>query len=401
MKKALSLILALVMCLSLFPMTALAEQTAIKVWLDGTEIAFDQPPIVENGRTLVPMRAIFEAMGATVEWDGETQTVTGTKDNTIIILQIGNAAMTKNGQSITLDVPPKAVNNRTLVPVRAVAESFDAAVEWNGETNTVVITSTGAAVDPSSYPTMEGVTPPIPDFTAITGIPIEEVGSTGSNVGKGSFYFSFDKTDIKNKEVELQKYFDVLYAAGFRKGYLSFKSLEIIESTDGPLVKDEKGHYPTLIHHDYKLQLVPNIANGDLIIHNIDYKGLSAPDTGHPLYEGYPVPDFGAVLGVGLDYSDNTLGILAYYYPLEYEKYTGHASGFLNGFSAYEAYEALRDSYLDILKECGFVEHVKKSLGGDYLSYWEGYGYYVLVSYQTYERTAKKPQLKVTIGTLK
>jgi|GEM_PF-2140852 len=116
----------------------------IIVTLNGNRLTFDQPPIIENGRTLVPLRAIFEAMGATVEWDQATQTVTGTKGNTVVKMTIGNPVMTVNGQAITLDVPPKVLNGRTLVPARAVAESFDAKVDWDGTTRTVIITTTSA-----------------------------------------------------------------------------------------------------------------------------------------------------------------------------------------------------------------------------------------------------------------
>jgi len=112
----------------------------IKVLVNGTAVAFDQPPIIENGRTLVPLRAIFEALGATVEWEQSTQTVTAVKDDITIILKIGDAFLTKNGERIALDVPAKIVGGRTLVPARAVAESFGADVQWDQATRTVTIT---------------------------------------------------------------------------------------------------------------------------------------------------------------------------------------------------------------------------------------------------------------------
>lgn len=103
-------------------------------------IAFDQKPIIENGRTLVPLRAIFEKIGATVEWNGDTQTVVATKDNTAISLTINNTTATKNGTAITLDVPAKIINGRTLVPVRFVADCFGVDVQWNGDIQRVVLT---------------------------------------------------------------------------------------------------------------------------------------------------------------------------------------------------------------------------------------------------------------------
>jgi len=115
--------------------------SGISVTLNGAQIQFDQPPIMEGGRTLVPLRAIFEALGATVTWDGSTQTAAAVRDNITVTVQIGSDRLTRNGQNITLDVPAQMVNNRTLVPARAVAEAFGATVNWDGTTQTVIITN--------------------------------------------------------------------------------------------------------------------------------------------------------------------------------------------------------------------------------------------------------------------
>lgn len=86
---------------------------------------------MENDRTLVPLRAVFEAMGAEVMWDETTETITAVRDNTTIELTLGDTTLYKNGEAaMTLDVPAKTVNDRTVVPVRAVAESFGAQVGW-------------------------------------------------------------------------------------------------------------------------------------------------------------------------------------------------------------------------------------------------------------------------------
>ncbi|NLL06373.1 MAG: copper amine oxidase N-terminal domain-containing protein [Clostridiaceae bacterium] len=116
------------------------NNSEIKVLLNGKQIQFDQPPIIDNGRTLVPLRAIFEAMNATVSWEDKTRTVTANKGDTTVVMVIGNKVMTKNEKEIVLDVPPQIVNGRTLVPARAVAESFGAKVDWDGNTKSVIIT---------------------------------------------------------------------------------------------------------------------------------------------------------------------------------------------------------------------------------------------------------------------
>jgi hypothetical protein len=141
MKKTLVLILTVAMCLSMTVVPTFAADN-ITVQLDGVTLEFDQPPIIENGRTLVPMRAIFEAMGATVTWNGETQMIMGRKGAIDIVMWIDDNIVTKNGwNEITLDTPPKIVNGRTLVPVRAIAESFNATVDWDGNAQRVSIIS--------------------------------------------------------------------------------------------------------------------------------------------------------------------------------------------------------------------------------------------------------------------
>lgn len=111
----------------------------ITVTLNGEAIEFDQSPIIVDGRTLVPLRAIFEALGATVDWNGETKTVTSTKDGTTISMTIGKAEMYKNGEVKELNVASQIVGGRTLVPVRAIAESFNVNVDWDGDTRTVIL----------------------------------------------------------------------------------------------------------------------------------------------------------------------------------------------------------------------------------------------------------------------
>lgn len=111
----------------------------VKVILNGKILNFEKSPIIQNDRTLVPLRAIFEAMGASVDWDGLTQTVTSTKKSTTIKLTIGSNVLYKNGSAITLDVPAQLIGDYTMVPARAVAEAFDADVSWDGNTRTVYI----------------------------------------------------------------------------------------------------------------------------------------------------------------------------------------------------------------------------------------------------------------------
>ena len=118
-----------------------ANDSKIKIYVNETELQCEASPFIENGRTMVPMRKIFEALNADVNWDGETQTVAAVKGNTTIKLQIGNSVMYNNGNEEVLDAAPVIVDDTTFVPVRAVSQSLNANVEWFDMTKSVYIDS--------------------------------------------------------------------------------------------------------------------------------------------------------------------------------------------------------------------------------------------------------------------
>ena len=126
-KYLLGLLLVLLFCAPVF------AHPPITVYVDGEKLNFDQPPIIKEDRTLVPMRKIFEALEAEVIWDEPSQSVTGICGEDVIIFRIGKAELYKNGAAAyTMPVPAQIVNDRTLVPLRAVAESLGAEVAWDG-----------------------------------------------------------------------------------------------------------------------------------------------------------------------------------------------------------------------------------------------------------------------------
>lgn len=122
----------------------------ISVVLDGQNLSFDVAPQIISDRTMVPLRAIFEALGASVEWDDGTRTVTSALNGTTVSLTVDDSVMYVNGQTVPLDAPACIVDGRTLVPVRAISEAYGANVTWDGSAQTVYIASNGdiAATDP-------------------------------------------------------------------------------------------------------------------------------------------------------------------------------------------------------------------------------------------------------------
>lgn len=144
MKKILLMLVVCVLCIS---STVLAGN--VNVQLNGKNIDFtdNEGNKVEaqiiNSRTMVPMRKIFELLGASIEWNGSNQTVLATKDDISIKLQIGNeiAEVIRDGKTekVKLDSKPVIVNNRTLVPLRFISESLEKQVGWDAQNQTAII----------------------------------------------------------------------------------------------------------------------------------------------------------------------------------------------------------------------------------------------------------------------
>ncbi|MDW7672855.1 MAG: BMP family ABC transporter substrate-binding protein [Bacillota bacterium] len=152
------LLLCVMLLVTLLAVPAFAQQQ-IQVTVDGRTLQFDVPPAILDGRTLVPLKGIFEALGATVQWNAETRTVTGRKGSDLIVLPIDSRYPTVNGSVVELNVPATILNGRTLVPARFIAESLGAEVGWNPETRTVIITSAEVPAIPPVLPPVTGTEP--------------------------------------------------------------------------------------------------------------------------------------------------------------------------------------------------------------------------------------------------
>lgn len=145
-------ILLFIMSSAAFAADMNGEEVKISVTVNGENISFpDQQPVMINDRTLIPVRGVLEAMGKTVDWEEETQTVIIYDDTITVKLRVGEFTMQQivtdsvNNETISVDIPldaaPVVINYRTCLPIRAVAEAFMATVDWEEETQTVMIVS--------------------------------------------------------------------------------------------------------------------------------------------------------------------------------------------------------------------------------------------------------------------
>ncbi|MEK3686524.1 copper amine oxidase N-terminal domain-containing protein [Paenibacillus sp. FSL R10-2736] len=142
MKKLwISIVVGLLIVPLLFQAPAKAAVTPIRIIIDGVQLSTDQPPVMVNGRTMVPLRAIFEAFNAAIKWDQKTQTVTAVQEDTTVILKIGSKTATINNRSVSLDVPGQNLKGRTMVPTRFVSEALGREVGWNQTTKVVTVTT--------------------------------------------------------------------------------------------------------------------------------------------------------------------------------------------------------------------------------------------------------------------
>ena len=147
------LMAACVICMLSGGLSAYAEENIyenkVTVIMDGEEVDSDVPAMIIDDRTMLPFRAILEEFGADVDWNAEYEIITAIKAETILMMRIDKPIMVKTNlvdgvtEQIELDVVPQIVDDRSLVPVRAVSEALDAQVGWDAETRTVTIDSRG------------------------------------------------------------------------------------------------------------------------------------------------------------------------------------------------------------------------------------------------------------------
>jgi hypothetical protein len=147
---------ALALAMALVPVAAFAApaatgQTSIKVEYNKKAIVFpDQKPVIRDKRTLVPIRPIAEGLGFDVDWNSQTRTVTIVKGANSVKLVVSQKIAKRNGETITLDVPAQIINQRTMVPVRFIAEALNYDVNWAAATQTVLITDKAVSTTPDT-----------------------------------------------------------------------------------------------------------------------------------------------------------------------------------------------------------------------------------------------------------
>lgn len=150
-------------CAATTGLPILAQGQTINTELDGRRLYFNQAPMMIGGRVMVPLRSIFESLGAQVKFDSATQNIQATRGLRQVKLQVGSNLATIDGRTVRLDAPATSVSGNTMVPLRFVSEALGNKVSWNTSTRTVSLTSTNP-------PAVSGTTPQNPSQNQVLSI---------------------------------------------------------------------------------------------------------------------------------------------------------------------------------------------------------------------------------------
>ena len=199
-----NMLAAVVLALLLVMLTAgitLAAPT-ITMTVDGQTIATDVAPYLQNNRTMVPVRYAAEPMGATLNWEGgSVQKATIQKGNDVVEITIGQTTAYVNGEAKTLDAPAEVKDGRTMVPLRFIAESLNAQVNWIAESQQVVIVSAGGNSDNSQSSNTD-------DYGRRSG---PATPTTADNAGFRYIGYYYDSNSLKDLQQQTDKLTDVIH----------------------------------------------------------------------------------------------------------------------------------------------------------------------------------------------
>lgn len=183
MKKILAGVLATVITVA----NVFAGQ-AVGLRINNRTIESDVPAQIVDGRTLVPLRTLFENMGVKVDWDANTKRITGTRGNIKIEMYVGSTDYIVNGNKRSMDVTPMIIDGRTMIPARYAAEAFDLSVNWDASTKTVNVKSKASTTVATTQATTrsETTTKSIEPATEVTTVKKENTTVKNESTTKSS-----------------------------------------------------------------------------------------------------------------------------------------------------------------------------------------------------------------------
>jgi hypothetical protein len=238
-------------------------EKSISLQINGSEISAEVPPTVIDGRTMVPVRAIFEAVGANIDFNAETKTITAKKGDTTVKMTVGANAVTVNNKEVQLDAPVVIVNGRTLAPARFVAETFGYTVQWDSENKIVEITGGESTEFYKDYSDL-------PDYGSFSGATLlgnEKIDVDGF-VGQGYIYdFKYDKSKFSSGDDVDREYVNKLKENGWEydgKTYGEENAEIMLFFRKGPMLCG----YSVCNNHKQVAIIITNVMGKDIDLEN-------------------------------------------------------------------------------------------------------------------------------------
>ena len=244
-----------------FPVVQVSADENISLTVNGKSVETQVPPTIIDGRTMVPVRAIFEAVGANIDFNAETKTITAKKGDTTVNMTVGAKIATVNSKEVQLDAPVVIVNGRTLAPARFVAETFGYTVQWDSENKIVKITgSTEFYKDYSD----------LPDYGSFSGATLlgnEKIDVDGF-VGQGYIYdFKYDKSKFSSGDDVDREYVNKLKENGWEydgKTYGEENAEIMLFFRKGPMLCG----YSVCNNHKQVAIIITNVMGKDIDLEN-------------------------------------------------------------------------------------------------------------------------------------
>ena len=238
---------------------AYGEESNISLQINGSEISAEVPPTIIDGRTMVPVRAIFEAVGANIDFDAETKTITAKKGDATVNMTVGTKVATVNSKEVQLDAPVVIVNGRTLAPARFVAETFGYTVQWDSENKIVKIIGGESTEFYKDYSDL-------PDYGSFSGATLlgnEKINVDGF-VGQGYIYdFKYDKSKFSSGDDVDREYVNKLKENGWEydgKTYGEENAEIMLSFKKGPMLCG----YSVCNNHKQVAIIITNVMGKDI-----------------------------------------------------------------------------------------------------------------------------------------
>ncbi len=234
-----------------------SASSQVQVFIDGELLNTQYAPVIENDTTLIPMRDIFEALGAKIQWIDDEKAVMAYDGTNILKLAIDSNVMILNSQQTELAVPAKLIDEKTYVPLRAVSEGLNAEVLWEEETRSVKINTPKNEHNISKNSIEEEISDEEGNVLINAHITYPQLENTDNSEGIAALnehYENYAKkkiTEIKNvylpiaqqmkqeKEANSEKYTPVLIYFGYDTVYDKFNKLSFVELESRDMVELE------------------------------------------------------------------------------------------------------------------------------------------------------------------